>query len=404
MSIASSFAAAATVPCADPDLREFAETAAAFARSRLAEAVAMAEETDEPPADLLTRPADQGLWTLGAAEEHGGGGADLLALALAVGGVAAGAPAVAAAMAGVHAALHAVSDAAVASLVSGATDASLPILIDTRSPAATLRITPSAGNGHAEDGPPTDCARAEGEPLAGGTRVEDELPAGDVRAEGEPFAGNGRTEDEPLAGGARVEGSVARVEGAAQAGAFVVLDDTAGAVIVDAREATIGPPLRRTGLRGWPPCPVTFTGATGPLHPAAGDYARQTLAVLLAAAASGVAFTAATAAEEYIAIRHQFGAPIADLPAVATLAADATADARECAKAAMTDARFRAEPGTPPDPTAARSAAVRRARTAVSVAERAIQLHGGYGYLTEYPVEHALRDAVTLRALITAIP
>lgn len=349
MSTATSFATAATVPWADPELREFADTAAGFARSRLAEAVAAAEETDAPPSDLLTRPAEQGFWTLGAAERHGGGGADLLALALAVGGVAAEAPAVAAAMAGVHAALHAVSGDAVAPLVSGAADAALPILIDARSPVATLRITPSAD-------------------------------------------------------GARVEGTAPRVEGAAQAGTFVVLDDTAGAVIVEARQATIGPPLRRTGLRGWPPCPVTFTGASGPVHPAAGDHARQTLAVLLGAAASGVAFAAATAAEEYIAARHQFGAPIADLPAVATLAAAMAADARECAIGAVTDARFRAGHGTPPDPAAARSAAVRCARTAVAVAERAIQLHGGYGYLTEYPVEHALRDAVTLRALIAAIP
>ena len=28
----------------------------------------------------------------------------------------------------------------------------------------------------------------------------------------------------------------------------------------------------------------------------------------------------------------------------------------------------------------------------------ALQSHGGYGYLTEYPVERMLRDAVSLRA------
>ena len=349
MSAATSFATAATAPWVDPELREFAEMAAGFARSRLTEAGAAAEETDAPPADLFTRPAEQGFWTLGAAERYGGGGADLLALALAVGGVACGAPVVAAAMAGVHAALHAVAGDAVAPLVSAAAGGSLPILIDARSPAATLRITPSAG-------------------------------------------------------GARVEGTAPRVEGAAQAGAFVVLDDTAGAVVVDPRQAIIGPPIRRSGLRGWPPCPVTFTDTSGPLHPGAVNRARQTLAVLLGAAASGVAFAAATAAEEYIAARHQFGAPIADLPAVAALAAATVADAREGAVGAVTAARFRAGHGTPPDPAAARAVAVRCARTAVTVAERAIQLHGGYGYLTEYPVEHALRDAVTLRALITAIP
>jgi alkylation response protein AidB-like acyl-CoA dehydrogenase len=33
------------------------------------------------------------------------------------------------------------------------------------------------------------------------------------------------------------------------------------------------------------------------------------------------------------------------------------------------------------------------ARTAVEVADEAIQIHGGYGYITEYEVERFYRDA-----------
>ena len=32
-------------------------------------------------------------------------------------------------------------------------------------------------------------------------------------------------------------------------------------------------------------------------------------------------------------------------------------------------------------------------RTAVVVADRAVQVHGGYGYIKEYPVERFYRDA-----------
>jgi alkylation response protein AidB-like acyl-CoA dehydrogenase len=36
--------------------------------------------------------------------------------------------------------------------------------------------------------------------------------------------------------------------------------------------------------------------------------------------------------------------------------------------------------------------------SAIEACATAVQSHGGYGYLTEYPVERLLRDAVSLRA------
>jgi alkylation response protein AidB-like acyl-CoA dehydrogenase len=35
----------------------------------------------------------------------------------------------------------------------------------------------------------------------------------------------------------------------------------------------------------------------------------------------------------------------------------------------------------------------------VRVADDGVQLHGGYGYVDDYPAERLLRDAVSLRAL-----
>ncbi|WP_329254611.1 acyl-CoA/acyl-ACP dehydrogenase [Actinoallomurus sp. NBC_01490] len=337
-------------PALDPDLRTFADTIADFARERLATAVRAAEESDTPSADLFARPAEQGLWTLGADERHGGGGADPLALVLAAGNAATTAPAVAAAMGSVHGALHAVRDEDTAALIAG--DGLPAVPIDTADPLTSLKITPT----------------------------------GD---------------------GAMINGTAARVEGAGEASAFVVVDAEAGALIIDPAACRLSQPIARTGLRGWAPRTVTFTEVTcAAVLPATPERSRETRALLLGAAAAGVASSAAAAARGYVVTRHQFGAPIADLPAVAALTAEMEQDAHACAveMIELAGAIAASAPWFQPSPDAARACAQRCARTAVRVAERAIQLHGGYGYLREYPVERALRDVVTLRALIAAIP
>jgi alkylation response protein AidB-like acyl-CoA dehydrogenase len=54
-----------------------------------------------------------------------------------------------------------------------------------------------------------------------------------------------------------------------------------------------------------------------------------------------------------------------------------------------------------PDPPLAECARAARVATAaaVRVADDGVQLHGGYGYVDDYPAERLLRDAVSLRAL-----
>ncbi|WP_147965832.1 acyl-CoA dehydrogenase family protein [Streptomyces malaysiensis] len=64
-------------------------------------------------------------------------------------------------------------------------------------------------------------------------------------------------------------------------------------------------------------------------------------------------------------------------------------------------ARWPRPPPTPPDATS--SAALTCAcDAAVDVAAAAPQVHGGYGHLKEYPAEHHVRDAVSLRAAVDA--
>jgi alkylation response protein AidB-like acyl-CoA dehydrogenase len=50
----------------------------------------------------------------------------------------------------------------------------------------------------------------------------------------------------------------------------------------------------------------------------------------------------------------------------------------------------------------ASQAAVVATETALAVSDDALQLHGGYGYISEYLPERLLRDAVTLRAIVGA--
>ncbi|HYH31737.1 MAG TPA: acyl-CoA dehydrogenase family protein, partial [Pseudonocardia sp.] len=123
---------------------------------------------------------------------------------------------------------------------------------------------------------------------------------------------------------------------------------------------------------------------------------RAALALLhlqLAALACGLAAGALDAASRYVAEREQFGAPLTALPTVQRTVFDAHAALRGAQH--QVDALAADEPLGP----VAAAAALRSAtEVAVDVATTGVQLHGGYGYLTDYPAERFLRDAVSLRA------
>jgi alkylation response protein AidB-like acyl-CoA dehydrogenase len=122
------------------------------------------------------------------------------------------------------------------------------------------------------------------------------------------------------------------------------------------------------------------------------DQAFGEWSVLVAAVTVGVAEGALRAAERYAAERSQFGAPIATftgLRALLALMHERTASARALSLHAAAHAHGSA------DAAAALDAA---SRTAVDVCLDAVQVHGGYGYIDEYPIASRLRDAVSLRA------
>ncbi len=161
-------------------------------------------------------------------------------------------------------------------------------------------------------------------------------------------------------------------------------------------EAITSLPVRRTGLDGALTRALEIdTGARGPeveeiqRNDISGVRIRLWLGA--AAVATGIAAAAHDAALQYTAQRHQFGGPLTALPTIrqALLA--------QAARTATALTSTVAGAGRPETALAALEAAC---EAAVDVAASAVQCHGGYGYLAEYPAERHLRDAVSLRAAV----
>ncbi len=111
----------------------------------------------------------------------------------------------------------------------------------------------------------------------------------------------------------------------------------------------------------------------------------------IAAQAVGIAQAALEAAQSYAGERVQFGRPIASFQGLRWMLADmaVTVDAARLLTWKAAVVRDRGERYT----FEASQAKLFASETANRVADRAVQIHGGYGYIKEYPVERFFRDA-----------
>lgn len=109
------------------------------------------------------------------------------------------------------------------------------------------------------------------------------------------------------------------------------------------------------------------------------------------AQAVGIAQAAFEAAVEYAKTREQFGAPIARLQAIQWMIAD-MATRIEAARLLVYNAALKKDSGGRFTKEAA-MAKLFASETADFVVDCALQIHGGYGYMKEYPVERYYRDA-----------
>jgi alkylation response protein AidB-like acyl-CoA dehydrogenase len=123
-------------------------------------------------------------------------------------------------------------------------------------------------------------------------------------------------------------------------------------------------------------------------------YAMQSLdhgRLGIAAQALGIATAAAEAARQYADDRKQFGQPIRDFQAVQFKLADMAS--RIAATRALLYASARAKDAGENITQFGAMCKLLASETAMWVTTNAVQIFGGYGYVTEYPVERLFRDA-----------
>ncbi|MDP6563691.1 MAG: acyl-CoA dehydrogenase family protein [Alphaproteobacteria bacterium] len=213
-----------------------------------------------------------------------------------------------------------------------------------------------------------------------------------------------------------LNGSKRFISNAPVAGLFTVMartdpeDGGAGGISAFLVEAgtpglSVGPKLRKMGQKGAPTADVTFDDCRVPAEALLGGVEGQgfitAMKVLddarihMGAVCVGLASRLLEEMTGYAAQRQQFGRPIADFQLIQAMIADSEA---ECLAArAMVERTARAMDrgdGVTKEAAACKyfaSEAVGR------IADRAVQVHGGYGYVAEYPVERLYRDARLLR-------
>jgi short-chain 2-methylacyl-CoA dehydrogenase len=164
-----------------------------------------------------------------------------------------------------------------------------------------------------------------------------------------------------------------------------------------------GEPYRKMGWNASDTRPLTFTDCRVPeenLLGARGRGLKQFLHVLdigrigVAAMGVGLAQGALDEALAYAKERRAFGQPIAKFQAIQAKLADMATEIEACRLLVYKAAKLK-DLGRDFTLTAAQ-AKLKSGRLAVRATEEAVQIHGGYGYIEEYPVCRYYRDAKIL--------
>lgn len=170
-------------------------------------------------------------------------------------------------------------------------------------------------------------------------------------------------------------------------------------VPADTPGLTIGPAEKKMGLKGSPTHAVTYDDVRVPHDYVLGteNYGlHQTLNVLdggrvgIGALAVGLAQAAYEEAIKYAKQRHTFGKLLAEHQAIQWMIADATTQI-EAARLLVYKAAWLKQNGKSYIKEAS-MAKLFATEVAEKVCFNAIQIHGGYGYSAEYPVERIYRD------------
>jgi alkylation response protein AidB-like acyl-CoA dehydrogenase len=161
----------------------------------------------------------------------------------------------------------------------------------------------------------------------------------------------------------------------------------------------IGPPEKKMGLSGSPTHAVTYENVRVPADYLIGEESQglyYTLAVLdggrigIGALSVGLAQAAFEEAVRYAKERYTFGTPIAEHQAIQWMLADAATEIQTARWMVYYAAWLKSK--NRPFSIAASMAKLFASEMSERVCRNAVQIHGGYGYSREFPVERIYRD------------
>lgn len=217
-----------------------------------------------------------------------------------------------------------------------------------------------------------------------------------------------------------INGTKRFITNAPRAGAFTLMARTGGAgasgisafiVPADTPGISLGKPDKKMGQRGTKTCDVVLENVRVPAANIIGGVPgvgfKTAMKVLdrgrlhISALACGMAHRLITDAVAYAKERKQFGKPIGDFQLIQAMLADSQAElyaglsmVRDCAQ------RYDAKPAGKSDPEVSMLASCTKmfcTEMVGRVADRAVQIHGGAGYIAEYKAERFYRDVRLLR-------
>jgi acyl-CoA dehydrogenase len=187
------------------------------------------------------------------------------------------------------------------------------------------------------------------------------------------------------------------VKGSAGVSAFIVEANSPG--------ITLGKRDRKMGQKGAHTCDVIFENCKVPAANLIGGVEgrgfKTAMKVLdkgrihIAAICVGVAERMLADALKYASERHQFGKAIGEFQLIQALLADSKAEIY-AARCMVIDAARRRDDGLPVS-TEASCAKMFASEMCGRVADRAVQIFGGAGYMSEYGIERFYRDVRLFR-------
>ncbi|MFM9077390.1 MAG: acyl-CoA dehydrogenase family protein [Solirubrobacterales bacterium] len=348
------------------------ETVREFALSEVAPVAGELDRTKSFPYEIVSRMAELGLMGIPYPEEVGGSGGDTLSYAIAVEELARIDSSVAITLAA-HTSL---GTAPIYYFGSEEQKADwLPELCSGKKLGAFGLTEPEAGSD------------------AGNTRTSAELVGDEWVVNGsKQFITNSGTDISALV---TITAVTDRADGQPEISNLIIPNGTPG--------YEVGEPYRKMGWHASDTHPLTFDDVHVPednLLGPRGQGFRQFLEILdggrISVSAMGVGL-AQGALDESIAYakeRQAFGRPIASCQAIQAKSADLSAEI-EAARLLTWRAAIEKDRGLDFSLTAAQAKLI-TGRLAVRASEEAVQIHGGYGYIEEYPVCRFYRDAKVL--------